>query len=171
MREQRKRFEADLKLLEIQQEKEAKEMDEILKDLSTTAIGGPVSEPNTPPENRGNGFPNSLSRPARFSMSSTVPAGSNFSSIYSSQVSTPGSSQIRSAIGSASHTPSASESIMESRRGSSQDNGYSGPFQAQAPRHMQVDLLLCCTVKHVAPRLTLGSGRDTLCPHPPLALL
>jgi hypothetical protein len=112
-------------------------MDEILKDLthdmSNMAIGGPVSEPTTPPEHRGNGFPNSLSRPARFSMSSTVPAGSNFSSIYSSQVSTPGSSQIRSTIGSTSHTPSASESIMESRRDSSQENGHSGPFPA---RHM-----------------------------------
>ncbi|KAM5444716.1 hypothetical protein MferCBS31731_000171 [Microsporum ferrugineum] len=91
MREQKRRFEADLKILDLQQEKERQEMDQIARDLAQVGLSGPVSEPTTPPEYyRDSGFPTALSRPARFSISNGQPL-SPFGSVFSptSQVTSP----------------------------------------------------------------------------------
>ncbi|EGE03881.1 RNA-binding protein [Trichophyton equinum CBS 127.97] len=95
MREQKRRFEADLKILDLQQEKERQEMDQIARDLAQVGLSGPVSEPTTPPEYyRDSGFPTALSRPARFSVSNGQPI-SPFGSVFSpnSQVTSPTTNQ------------------------------------------------------------------------------
>ncbi|EFR00785.1 pumilio domain-containing protein [Nannizzia gypsea CBS 118893] len=95
MREQKRRFEADLKILDLQQEKERQEMDQIARDLAQVGLSGPVSEPTTPPEYyRDSGFPTALSRPARFSISNGQPL-SPFGSVFSptSQVTSPTTNQ------------------------------------------------------------------------------
>ncbi|KAM5459418.1 hypothetical protein McanMca71_002806 [Microsporum canis] len=95
MREQKRRFEADLKILDLQQEKERQEMDQIARDLAQVGLSGPVSEPTTPPEYyRDSGFPTALSRPARFSISNGQPL-SPFGSVFSptSQVTSPTNNQ------------------------------------------------------------------------------
>ena len=55
MREQRRRFEEDMKLLDLQHEREKHEMDQLARDLAKAGIPGPVSEPTTPPEYHDNG--------------------------------------------------------------------------------------------------------------------
>lgn len=127
MREQRRRFEADLKLLDLQQEKEKREMEAIARDLAKAGLNGPVSEPTTPPEYRENqnGFPSMFSRPARFSISSATP--SMFSNVFTSQITTPAS---KSTIGSTSNNGS----VLSSRRNSENENDPA-QFQGFRPGH------------------------------------
>ena len=129
MREQRRRFEADLKLLDLQQEKEKREMEALARDLAKAGINGPVSEPTTPPEYRENqnGFPSMFSRPSRFSISSAAPSSSMFSNVFTSQFPTPAS---KSTIGSTSNNGSA----LSSRR-NSENESESSSFQGFRPGH------------------------------------
>ncbi|KAL6707045.1 hypothetical protein ACN47E_004797 [Coniothyrium glycines] len=69
LKEQRRRFEAEMELIDLQSRR-------VQEELSGDArYGKPAhSQPSTPPEyNEGNGFPNAFSRPNRFSMSSINP--------------------------------------------------------------------------------------------------
>ncbi|KAL2868702.1 uncharacterized protein BJX67DRAFT_371109 [Aspergillus lucknowensis] len=88
MREQKRRFEEDMKLLDLQHEKEQHEMNQLAKDLAKAGISGPVSEPTTPPEHRENGFPGAFSRPTRFSTSS-VTSSPGFFNVFASVTSPP----------------------------------------------------------------------------------
>ncbi|KAJ5093131.1 Armadillo-like helical [Penicillium angulare] len=73
MREQKRRFEEDMKLLDIQHEQERIEMDQIARDLAKAGLSGPASEPTTPPEYREPAAVSSaVSRPSRFSVSSVT---------------------------------------------------------------------------------------------------
>lgn len=72
MREQKRRFEEDMKLLDIQHEKEKIEMDQLARDLAKAGLQGPVSEPTTPPEYRETSVSSAVSRPGRFSTSSVT---------------------------------------------------------------------------------------------------
>lgn len=72
MREQKRRFEEDMKLLDMQHEKEKIEMDQLARDLAKAGLQGPVSEPTTPPEYRDTPVSAAVSRPARFSTSSVT---------------------------------------------------------------------------------------------------
>ncbi|KAJ5267617.1 hypothetical protein N7478_010425 [Penicillium angulare] len=75
MREQKRRFEEDMKLLDIQHEKERIEMDQIARSLEKVGFSGPASEPTTPPEYREPATVSStsaVSRPGRFSTSSVT---------------------------------------------------------------------------------------------------
>lgn len=130
MRQQRKQFESDLKLLDLQQEKEKKEMDRIAQDLAQTGVNDPASEPTTPPEYREAGFPTILSRPARFSISSTNPS-SFFGNASSSQGTTAASNQLQSTMGSTSNN---SESVLSSRRNSELENNPN-QYAARRPGH------------------------------------
>ncbi|KAL1954840.1 hypothetical protein VTO42DRAFT_528 [Malbranchea cinnamomea] len=149
MREQRKRFEADLKLLDLQQEKEKKEMEELARDLAKAGLNGPVSEPTTPPEYRDNGFPSMFSRPARFSISSGTPSSLLFNNIFTSQIATPAT---KPTIGSASNHGSISESVLSSRRNSEQDSS-STLFQGFRPGH---------SVRYSLPTSNLSSGLNAV---------
>ncbi|KAK2848477.1 hypothetical protein FQN49_005683 [Arthroderma sp. PD_2] len=122
MREQKRRFEADLKILDLQQEKERQEMDQIARDLAQVGLNGPVSEPTTPPEYyRESGFPTALSRPARFSISNGQ-ALSPFGSVFSpsSQVTSPTSNQTPA---QASNQEPTNRTGMGLRRNSEQTYG------------------------------------------------
>lgn len=90
MREQRRRFEEDMKLLDLQHEKEKHEMDQLARDLAKAGVSGPVSEPTTPPEYRENGLPGGFARPSRFSTSSVTSSPGFFNVFGPSQVTSPG---------------------------------------------------------------------------------
>ncbi|KAI9823340.1 MAG: hypothetical protein M1832_002564 [Thelocarpon impressellum] len=118
LREQRRRFEAEMQLIDLQQQKEEQEimqMTEALGQVTTSA--GYQSEPTTPPEYRDSGFPSSLSRPNRFSTSSlTSPPGLNKS--VGSQLASPVSELPHSQVVS---NKMPSKSVPGSRRNSDED--------------------------------------------------
>lgn len=72
MKEQRRRFEAEMELIDLQSRRNEEE----IHHLSTEVQYGQHSQPTTPPEySDSNGFPTALSRPNRFSMSSITAGG------------------------------------------------------------------------------------------------
>ncbi|KAL5352769.1 hypothetical protein ACLOAV_002717 [Pseudogymnoascus australis] len=83
LREQKRRFEAEMQILDLQQRQEEQELRQMQEDLgrhhnSNNTNGGHQSEPTTPPEYRetSSGFPTVFSRPNRYSTSSlTSPLG------------------------------------------------------------------------------------------------
>src|SRR5947207_14287292 len=113
MREQKKRFEADMKLLDLQQEKEKQEMDQIARDLAQAGMTGPVSEPTTAPEYRDTGFPSVFSRPTRFSTSSVTTSPGIFNIFAPSQVASP-PTQVKSPMASTPKQGSAPQSVLGS---------------------------------------------------------
>jgi hypothetical protein len=124
MREQKKRFEADMKLLDLQQEKEKQEMDQLARDLAHAGLSGPVSEPTTPPEYRDAGFPTVFSRPTRFSTSSVTSSPGIFNIFSPSQVTSPPTTQSKP---SSVQTPSnrfSVQSVPGSRRNSEEDEYF-----------------------------------------------
>src|SRR5438128_1843395 len=84
VREQKRKFEAQMKLLDqqeqrLQQSTNTSEMDHLSRGFGRVNLAaGHVSEPTTPPDYSDAGFPTSLSRPNRFSINSiTSPPGLN----------------------------------------------------------------------------------------------
>jgi hypothetical protein len=81
LREQKRRFEAEMQILDLQQRQEEQELQRMQEDLSRHGSlngAGHQSEPTTPPEYRdsSSGFPTVFSRPNRYSTSSlTSPIG------------------------------------------------------------------------------------------------
>lgn len=69
LKEQRRRFEAEMELIDLQSRRGEEEINRLSTEVR---YGKPAqSQPTTPPEyNEGNGFPTAFSRPNRFSMSS-----------------------------------------------------------------------------------------------------
>ncbi|RDW70768.1 putative RNA-binding protein [Aspergillus mulundensis] len=130
MREQKRRFEEDMKLLDLQHEREQLEMNQLAKDLAKAGISGPVSEPTTPPEYRDNGFPGAFSRPTRFSTSS-VTSSPGFFNVFASSVTSPPSQLNRDSA----QTPTnrfAVHSVPGSRRNSEKEdfgNEPTSPFR------------------------------------------
>ncbi|KAJ5716846.1 Armadillo-like helical [Penicillium malachiteum] len=123
MREQKRRFEEDMKLLDIQHEKEKIEMDQIARDLAKAGLSGRVSEPTTPPEPAA--VSNAISRPSRFSTTSVTSSPAFFDAFASSSTLT--SPQAPSQSGH-SHAQSfdrfdrfAGHSLPASRRNSEKD--------------------------------------------------
>lgn len=79
MRAQKRRFEAEMQLLDLQQRREEQELAQMAEDLgrgvgSHATAAGHLSEPSTPPEYRetSTGFPTPFSRPNRYSTSSLI---------------------------------------------------------------------------------------------------
>lgn len=73
LREQKRRFEAEMQLLDLQQRKEEQELAQMQEDLTRNKPKAThQSEPSTPPEYRetSSGFPTVFSRPNRYSTSS-----------------------------------------------------------------------------------------------------
>jgi hypothetical protein len=97
VREQKRKFEAQMKLLDLQEQRlqqstTTSDMDHLGRGFGRVGLnGGPVSEPTTPPDYSDTGFPTSFSRPNRFSYNSvTSPPGlSNRFSQSSSQLASP----------------------------------------------------------------------------------
>ncbi|PYH99964.1 hypothetical protein BO71DRAFT_312972 [Aspergillus ellipticus CBS 707.79] len=131
MREQKRRFEEDMKMLDLQHEREKLEMDQIAKDLAKAGLSGPVSEPTTPPEYRENAFP-AFTRPNRFSTSSVTSSPGFFNVFAPAQVTTP-PSQVNH---SSAQTPTnrfSVHSVPGSRRNSEKEDFTQEPTSPFRP--------------------------------------
>jgi hypothetical protein len=124
MREQKRRFEEDMKLLDMQHEKEKIEMDQLARDLAKAGLSGPVSEPTTPPEHA-EPTVSSVSRPGRFPTSSVTSSPGFFSAFApSSQLTSPQGPSHSQSSQSNNHQPVdrfAGHSMPTSRRNSEKD--------------------------------------------------
>jgi hypothetical protein len=126
LREQKRRFEAEMQLLDLQQRKEEQELAQMQEDLgrnNNNSTAGHQSEPTTPPEYRetNSGFPSVFSRPNRYSTSSlTSPPGLyNRPGRSGSQLTSPQSGIIQSRLIMDDKLPS--KSVPGSRRNSDED--------------------------------------------------
>lgn len=128
LREQKRRFEAEMQLLDLQQRREEQELAQMQEDLgrgsSNQSNGaGHQSEPSTPPEYRetSSGFPTVFSRPNRYSTSSlTSPPGLyNRPGRSGSQLTSPQAGILPSHYMMEDHMPS--RSVPGSRRNSDED--------------------------------------------------
>ena len=97
VREQKRKFEAQMKLLDLQEQRlqqstNTSDIENLTRGFGRVGLAAdPVSEPTTPPDYSDTGFPTSLSRPNRFSINSvTSPPGlNNRFSQSSSQLASP----------------------------------------------------------------------------------
>ncbi|RAL12083.1 putative RNA-binding protein [Aspergillus homomorphus CBS 101889] len=131
MREQRRRFEEDMKLLDLQHEKEKLEMDQIAKDLAKAGLSGPVSEPTTPPEYHESSLPG-FTRPTRFSTSSVTSSPGFFNVFAPSQVTTPPSQVSHSSAQTPTNRFSV-HSVPGSRRNSEKEEFSQEPASPFRP--------------------------------------
>ncbi|APA12602.1 hypothetical protein sscle_09g073720 [Sclerotinia sclerotiorum 1980 UF-70] len=127
LREQKRRFEAEMQLLDLQQRREEQELQQMQEDLGRSSNNnnnaGHQSEPTTPPEYResSSGFPSAFSRPNRYSTSSiTSPPGLyNRPGRSGSQLTSPKSGIMQSRLVIDDKLPS--KSVPGSRRNSDED--------------------------------------------------
>jgi hypothetical protein len=124
MREQKRRFEEDMKLLDMQHEKEKIEMDQLARDLAKAGLSGPASEPTTPPEYRDTPVSSAMSRPGRFSSSSVTSSPGFFSAFAGSQLTSP---QAPSHAAQGSVDRFAGHSLPGSRRNSEKEDYIMDP--------------------------------------------
>ncbi|EHL03071.1 hypothetical protein M7I_1045 [Glarea lozoyensis 74030] len=125
LREQKRRFEAEMQLLDLQQRREEQELAQMQEDLGRSnknSNAGHQSEPTTPPEYResSSGFPSVFSRPNRYSTSSlTSPPGIyNRPGRSGSQLTSPQSGILQSRM---MDDKLPSKSVPGSRRNSDED--------------------------------------------------
>lgn len=121
LREQRRRFEAELEKFNIQQAREKQQLDQMTQDLIGMDVSaGHQSEPTTPPEYRDQVYPSVFSRTNRYSSSSlTSPPGLNNRSSRSGSVLTSPPSEIAQTLHNhISSDTLPSKSVPGSRRGS-----------------------------------------------------
>lgn len=129
MREQKRRFEEDMKILDLQHAREKLEMDQLARDLAQAGISGPVSEPTTPPEYRDTTVSNAFSRPARFSTSSVTSSPGFFNAFAPSALTSPQPAQ-------PAQQPIdrfAGHSVPGSRRNSEKDDFLADPTSPFRP--------------------------------------
>ena len=121
LREQKRRFEAEMQKLDQQQRREELELAQMQEDIGR--MSGHQSEPTTPPEYRetSSGFPTMFSRPNRYSTSSlTSPPGLyNRPGRSGSQLASPQSGILQSRFAFDDQLPS--RSVPGSRRNSDED--------------------------------------------------
>lgn len=121
LREQRRRFEVEFELFNLQQAREEEELDQMALDLQTTTLSsGHQSEPTTPPEHRDHGFPSVFSRNNRYSASSLAsPPGLNSRPGRSgSQITSPPTEIAQTLHNHINSDTLPSKSVPGSRRGS-----------------------------------------------------
>ncbi|KAK0127549.1 hypothetical protein ONS96_007084 [Cadophora gregata f. sp. sojae] len=125
LREQKRRFEAEMQLLDLQQRREEQELAQMQEDLGrgNNPNAGHQSEPTTPPEYResNSGFPTVFSRPNRYSTSSlqSPPGVYNRPGRSGSQLTSPQGGIIQSRLMMDDKLPS--KSVPGSRRNSDED--------------------------------------------------
>ena len=136
LREQRRRFEAEMELLDLQSKREEDDIHRLSHEINRFSVSGHQSEPTTPPEYRDNGFPSAFSRPNRFSISSIASPpgmGTTRASRSGSQITSPPSAS--STQGTATtHVPS--KSVPGSRRNSdeeAEDDSYDYDLASMNP--------------------------------------
>ncbi|KAI1004792.1 Pumilio domain-containing protein [Podosphaera aphanis] len=103
IREQKRKFESEMKILEVRQRREEQELAQMQEDLGRT-VSNPShqSEPKTPPEYQSStsGFPSAFARPNRYSNSSlsSPPASYTQQSRSGSQITSPPSCPLQSRL-------------------------------------------------------------------------
>ncbi|KAJ5115278.1 hypothetical protein NUU61_001037 [Penicillium alfredii] len=131
MREQKRRFEEDMKLLDMQHEKEKLEMDQLARDLAKAGLSGRASEPTTPPEYREPPTVSSaFSRPARFSTSSVTSSPGFFNAFAPSNITSP---QAPSHTANQSADRFVGHSLPGSRRNSEKEDFIAEPSSTFRP--------------------------------------
>lgn len=144
LKEQRRRFEAEMELYDIQMKGVQNDYARLSQDVgrnnnnsnsNNNNYAGHQSEPTTPPEYREQGFPSAFSRPQRYSIQGmTSPqqsyqSGSTRASRSGSQITSPGQNYPQGP----SHMPS--KSMPGSRRGSDEDeDSYEFDISTMNPR-------------------------------------
>jgi hypothetical protein len=121
LREQRRRFEVEFELFNLQQAREEEELDQMAQDLGGIGLSaGHQSEPTTPPEYRDHGFPSVFSRTNRYSASSLAspPGLNNRSSRSGSQITSPPAELAQTLHNHINSDTLPSKSVPGSRRGS-----------------------------------------------------
>ncbi|KAF2205397.1 ARM repeat-containing protein [Delitschia confertaspora ATCC 74209] len=124
LKEQKRRFEAEMELIDMQSKQDEAEITRLSSDIKY----GKHSQPTTPPEYSDiNGFPTALSHPHRFSISSIAsPPGMGTStprgSRSGSQLMSPPSVSSKSTQPSTAGSFLPSKSVPGSRRGSDEDS-------------------------------------------------
>jgi len=148
LREQRRRFEQEMELMDYQQRKEEEEIMKMAEDLGrmTASSGqqglqGHQSEPTTPPEHRDAGFPSLFSRPGRLSTASlasppnltNLTNGHSIAHSHAHLITPPSESDHSQAATAALNKPS--HSVPSSRRNSDEKEPQPPPTQqpVQAP--------------------------------------
>ena len=121
LREQKRRFDAEMQKLDQQQRREELELAQMQEDIGR--MSGHQSEPTTPPEYRetSSGFPTMFSRPNRYSTSSlpSPPGLYNRPGRSGSQLASPQSGILQSRFAFDDQLPS--RSVPGSRRNSDED--------------------------------------------------
>ena len=121
LQERRRRFEAQMVLINQQQALEKEELDRMTQDLQQASLAGHVSEPTTPPEYRDHVPPSIFARSNRYSTSSiTSPPGINRSSRSGSQMTSPPSELAQTLHNHINSDTLPSKSVPGSRRGSNE---------------------------------------------------
>lgn len=132
IREQKRVAEAQLKMLELQEESlkaggNSKDLESISKRFNRVSLNsGPVSEPTTPPEHSESGYSSRVSRSSRYSMTNIMspPGLSNRFSQSSSHITSPPSTHLslNGMYGQTQKPPA--KSMPGSRRGSDEEEDY-----------------------------------------------
>ncbi|KAJ5357727.1 hypothetical protein N7541_004885 [Penicillium brevicompactum] len=130
MREQKRRFEEDMKILDLQHAREKLEMDQLSREMAQAGISGPVSEPTTPPEYRESTVTSAFGRPNRFSTSSVTSSPGFFNAFASSALTSP---QAPTHSTQPSIDRFAGHSVPGSRRNSEKDDFLSDPTSPFRP--------------------------------------
>ena len=121
LREQRRRFEAEFELFNLQQAREKEELDQMTQDVRGINLSaGHQSEPTTPPEYRDHVFPSVFSRTNRYSASSLAspPGLNNRNSRSGSQITSPPTELAQTLHNHINSDTLPSKSVPGSRRGS-----------------------------------------------------
>ena len=119
--EQRRRFEVEFELFNLQQAREKEELDQMAQDLKRLNLSaGHQSEPTTPPEYRDQVFPSVFARSNRYSASSLAsPPGLNSRPSRSgSQITSPPTEIAQTLHNHINSDTIPSKSVPGSRRGS-----------------------------------------------------
>ncbi|CAG7920435.1 unnamed protein product [Penicillium olsonii] len=130
MREQKRRFEEDMKILDLQHAQEKLEMDQLSRELAQAGLSGPVSEPTTPPEYRESTVTGAFGRPSRFSTSSVTSSPGFFNAFAPSTLTSP---QAPSQANQPAVDRFAGHSVPGSRRNSEKDDFLADPTSPFRP--------------------------------------
>lgn len=129
MREQKRRFEEDMKILDLEHAREKLEMDQLSRELSRAGVSGRASEPTTPEYRETNGT-SGFGRPSRFSTSSVTSSPGFFNAFGSSALTSPPAVTHPS---QPSVDRFAGHSVPGSRRNSEKDDFLANPTSPFGP--------------------------------------
>jgi hypothetical protein len=134
LKEQRRRFEAEMALMDLQSNQTEEELSKLTDDLNRATFAGHQSEPTTPPDHSEQGFPSFMSRPRLPQSMASPPGFQNRNSRSGSILHTPPSEAAYGSTITGNGSNINSQSVPGSRRGSNEnENGQPKVQQTPAP--------------------------------------